>query len=397
MKNKAVILAIFIVIAIIGIVLYNKCFEKLEKYTITNGSVEKISDVQGYVLRDETQIPISDTDVLSTVKEEFSRVSKDEIVAVYKNSIYESYSERIQKMDNEIQTLVNDLPAIYSGDVTIIDNEISKLVELSSETTSYVKMQEYKTKIDELSYDKVITLGKLSPSGSKISELIEERKKLEEQRTNASNSVKASKSGIVSYKVDSAEGLYNKEDALNYSVTQLDSLIETYSNNKSSKFGIKIINNYSAYIVTKIAVGDNDEYINENKVYNIRITDTGENLSAILVKNIVSNGYNYSIFQINNGIEKLTDQRMLGIQVIWNKFSGLAVIKEAVKSSEDGKYSYVSMIVGMEYIDVPVKIIAESDSICIIDNYKDEELKALGIESKYKIERHDQIVLLSDT
>lgn len=78
---------------------------------------------------------------------------------------------------DEIQSLIKDLPAVYSSDITNIDNEISNLSMETIKTNSYVKMQEYKTKLNELAY-KVITLGELSPNGSKIKVIEKFRKSI---------------------------------------------------------------------------------------------------------------------------------------------------------------------------------------------------------------------------
>ena len=75
-----------------------------------------------------------------------------------------------------------------------------------------------------------------------------------------------------------------------------------------------------------------------------------------------------------------------------NRQEGLAVPTHAIKTSSNEKYTYVTIIKNTEYIDIPVKVVAASDSISIIDNYTDEERESLGL-GKGKIKRYDQIVL----
>lgn len=391
-KGKVIFIIITIIITVCAIFTYKKYFKKLEKYTIVNGYVEKTSSVFSYILKDEIEMAVNNTSAATTVVEQYQRVAKNEIIAVYQNDKYKEYINQINKLDSEIEILVNDLPVTYSNEVSMIDEKISEIIKESKNTNSCVKMQEYKVKLDDLSYKRVLLLSDLSPTGSKIRELISKRETLEQENKLNSDSIRAIESGVVSYKIDGLEKGNISSELLNYSIDDLNLLIDSYRTNTSNHFGIKIVDNYDAYMLIKDKKGENDVYLKENKKYRIKVNGSIDYISATLIRHVSDDEYNYCIFNLKNQIELLADQRVLEVEVVWNREEGLAVPTHAIKMSSDGKYSYVTIIKNTEYIDIPVKVVASSDSISIIDNYNNEERESLGIGNS-KIKRYDQIVL----
>lgn len=179
-KNKHNILVVVMIIAIvISIVIYKRYLNVKTTYTVVNGYVEKTTDTLGIILKDETVVELNKKEAAIPIIEQNKRVAKDEVVAMYKNARYDEYLNNIDELDKTIQTLIVDLPASYSNDVSSLDAQITALSKKARDETSYIKMQEYKSKIDELAYKKVIILGQRSPEGSKVRELIEQREQVE--------------------------------------------------------------------------------------------------------------------------------------------------------------------------------------------------------------------------
>lgn len=392
-KNILIIFAVILTAA--SIALYKVIFKSKSTYTVINGYVEKISDTVGMVLKDETIIELKNNTSAVPVVEQGKRVSKNDVIATYKSSSYEKYLSQIEQIDNDIQTLVKDLPITYSVDVSNIEREISEITKQSRKTTSYLKMQEYKSKVDELAYKKVIILGQLSPAGSKIRELIEKRQKIEEENKHSNDNIKAIRSGIVTYKLDSLENELDINNVLNLTISELDDIFEKYSNNNLNNFGIKVVNNFLVYFVVKIPTGEYDEYIKEGRIYTLKTNDKKSiEFSSELVKSIKDDKNNYLIFAIDNGIENIVDHRSINLEIIWDKKEGMAVLKDAIKRNEQDTYDYVTVVNGGEYLHVPVKIISSNEGICIVDNFTNEEKKELGIEdNKNKISLYDILVI----
>lgn len=395
-KNKHNILVVIMIIGIvISFIIYKRYLNVKTTYTVVNGYVEKATDTLGLIIKDETVVELNKKEVAIPITEQNKRVAKCGIVAVYKNDKYDEYLKSIEDLDRTIQSLIVDLPASYSNDVSSLDLQIAELSKLAISETSYIKMQEYKSKIDDLAYKKVIILGERSPEGSKIRELIEQRKNIEKNNMYLStDNILAPVSGVATYKLDGLEDLINFENVENLDATKIEDVFSKYKSNNVSNFGIKIVDNYNAYILVKEKKGENDNYIQIDRNYTLKFGEKDINdITARLVKLVNGKDYNYVFFKVENGIENLVDLRTISIEVVWKKVSGMAVPKSAIKKNEEKGYSYVTLVYGTQYIDVPIKIEIESDNTCIVENLTKEEREKIGISTSYILELYDKLVI----
>ena len=378
-----------------GIVLYKFTLKPQITYTVINGYVEKVDDTTAALIKQESVLELRKDSSAIPVVEQGKRAAKDEVLAVYKSEDYDEYLSKINEMDESIASLVKDLPTTYSLDITNIQNEISSVTKNAYGENSYLKMQEYKSMLDELSYRKVNTLSELSPAGSKIRELIEERKELENQNKMSGDNIKASVSGVVTYKIDGLENIVDFSKVEELSSDKIDEIWGKYKENNINNFGIKIINNYSAYLITKVPRGENDKYIKEGSVYKLKLNGNNNNntLEGTLIKNIQTDQFNYSIFHISNGIEDLIDNRLLDVEIIWNREEGMAVLKNAIKRNTEDTYYYVTLVNGGQYMDIPIKIVSSSDTVCIVENFSKEERESLNITTTTTLQMYDVLVV----
>lgn len=393
-EKKYIFITLVILLFVIGFIVYKFVFNEKVQYTVVSGYVEKVSENQGLVILDEEVVNTQNDSAIIPIIEEGKRASKDEVIAKYKNAEYDEYLNKINDMDKQIETLIKDLPVSYSSDVSAIDQEISKLSVESMKITSYIKMQEYKKQIDELSKKKVTLLSELSPSGSKIRELTEQRQKYEDASNNLGSNIKASVGGIVSYKVDSLENSINIDNVLNSSIQDIENYYLSYLQNNVSNFGIKMINNYEAYVVVKEARGENDEYISLNKKYKLRLVDNNyEEITGQVVVFLQNEEYNYVIFKVTDNIEKIYDERLVSFEVVWKRVEDLAIPIKALKYNELKDYHYVIALKYGEYVELPVKLKISSDTVAIVSKYTSEEKEELAMDSKYDIKLYDRIVV----
>ena len=198
---QKIVTFLFLFIVLIVFCVYKLNMKTQVTYTVINGYIEKIADAKSYVLKTENVITVDKDKTFIPIVQETKRVARDETIAIYKNNTYDNYLKNINELDDSIETLVKDLPTTYSSDISKINSQIEALTEKSNLVNSYVKMQEFKSKLDELSYKKISLFSELSPAGSKIRELIEKRKKIEEEYKNSESNIKSTIPGIVSYKI----------------------------------------------------------------------------------------------------------------------------------------------------------------------------------------------------
>lgn len=393
-SNIKIIIVLLIILVFLIIYLSKSELKQKTIYTVVSGDIEHSVETNLYVIKNETVIDYDENQAITAIVEQGKRARENEVIATYQNDSYDEYQKQIAEIDKKIQTLVKDLPDTYSTDLINIENKILDYSNEVQGTTSYLKIQEYKTKLDELAYKKITVLANASPDSSAIRELLSQRENLENLSKTSDNTILTPISGVVTYKIDLLENTYDFNDIESYSYSDFDKLISSYDNNSNSDFGIKIIDNFKTYLLVKSQTGENDEYIKAGKNYKIRISDL-ENLSisATLVKNIKEGENNYSLFKIDNEVDALVDYRKLSCEVVWYTETGIAVPLNAIYKDEIQGYDYVLLVYGADYVRVPVKIVSQSDSIALVENVDESEYKKYNLDTTFKIELYDELVI----
>lgn len=393
-SNIRVIIVLTIILIFIIFYISKKEFSKKTIYTVINGNIESSEETNIYLLKKETIVDYDKNQSVTAIIDQGKRASRYEAVATYKNDSYDDYQRQIEDIDKQIQTLVKDLPLTYSADISNIDDKILKYSNEVQGTTSYLKIQEYKTKLDELAYKKITILANSSPDSSAIRDLVAKRENLVNLSKTSDHNIISPVSGIVTYKIDGLEGVISYDEILNYSASELEKFIFMYDSNTNNEFGIKIIDNFGAYFLVKTPSGKYDEYIKEGKNYKIRVSDF-ENLvlTATLIKNINDSGYNYSLFEIHNEIDSLVDYRKLSCEIVWNTIEGMAVPLNAIYTDEVNNYPYVLMVYGTDYVKVPINIVSKSDSIALVENVDKEVYEKYNLDTTFILELYDELVI----
>ena len=172
-------------------------------------------------------------------------------------------------------------------------------------------------------------------------------------------------------------------------------MIEKYDATQSSNVGIKIVNNYKAYLLVKTPISEtNDGFMQEDKKYTLRLVEEdSKEVSSYLRKIIKKDEYNYLVFEITNYIENLVDIRTTSIEIVWNRVDGMAVLKKAIKKKENEKYDYVTLVNGGQLIEIPIKILSSSDTVCIVENLTSSEKEELGITTNATLELYDVLAV----
>lgn len=378
-------------VALIAVTLYFTLKKGNETILLENGIIEKTTIATSYVIKEEAIVEKNVNKVLVPVIAEGSKTKKDGIIAIYKGEEYINYETTLAKLDGEILELMKDLPVVYSSEVEAIDSTIYEIVKDSINETSYAKMQEYKQRINTQINKRAGIIGELSPAGAEIKKLIAERNKYEEQAKKSNDNLLAPASGLVSYKTDGLEDklLVSKIDKLNYS--DVSGMVET--NNTVDNTKIKIVNNYEAYIVTKVPLVDK-EYIKINTNYTLRLLESNNyEIKGKLVKTEEVDDGIELCFKITNGIEHLIDLREIEVEIIWWQSSGLVINNEALVKYDNKEAYYIHAVKYSEIVSIPVNIKKQNDKYSVIENYDYEKLTNLGLETKYKIKLHDRVII----
>lgn len=386
-KNKDVIyFSLILLVIFIFYMGYQYVFKSHKNYVVEQGYISISSESIGYFLKNDTIVETDKTKSIISVAQQGARVSKGEVVAIYKNGKYDEYIQKINDMDKKIADALRDLAPVYSNDISVIDTQIEEFIKKSKEAnSSYIKIQENKNKINELTYKRNLIVSELSPNGAVVKELIKERDNISKESKNAADNIIATKSGLVTYKIDGLEDSFSFGNILGYDIDDMDSIFEKFENNTISQTGIKIVNNYDSYMIIKEKRGINDQYISQGKKYSIKINDKNATVSGQLVKLTQDDNYNYCIFEIVNGIENLVDARAISVEIAWKTIEGMIIPSAAIKEDENGKYLLV--IRNGEYVKIYIEISISSDNMSILKNSTSEQ------NAQNKISLYDRIVI----
>ena len=337
-----------------------------DTFMIENGEISSTDESIGYILREEKTFQGENyKNGIYQIKTEGQRVAKGDPIFRYYTNNENDLVEKIAKLDSQIQdALEQNKSNIYSSDIASIDSQIEEKIKLISRINKISKISEYKKEISTALTKKAKLTGELSPAGSYIKELISKRSEYEEQLNSGSEYIKATVSGVVSYRVD---GLEEK-----LSINNLSEITEKYLKNLKLKTGEtipsgdesgKIVNNYYCYIATvtdaeeanqvkindtiKLALSTGDEI--KAKVYQISEQESGDKLI---------------IFKITDCVEKLISYRKISIEIIWWSANGLKVPNSSI-AQKDGMSYIVRKRVGYSD-DILVKVLKESEDYSII-------------------------------
>ena len=400
-KKKIIIYIILIVIAIyILYTIYLLIKQPTDIFTIEEGKLYQEETDVGYVIRKEQVVKGQNyKNGMKYIKSEGERASKDEDIFRYYSSNEESLKQKIAELDTKIQEVMTNDTSLFSSDMKLLENQIDEKVADINQIKDVSKLTEYKKEINELVTKKAKIAGDLSPKGSYLNQLIEERKNYESQLNSGAEYVKAPISGIVSYKVDGLEDVLTPDNFSSLSKKYLEDLdLKTGKIVATSEECGKVIDNFYCYIAL-VTSSEEAKKAEVGKKVKVRLSSNTEVEAEIT--NIVKeeNEDILIILKLEKQIEEFINYRKISFNLIWWSDSGLKVPNQAIVKIDDLDYvvrnraGYLSKIL--------VKVTRQGEKYSIVEPYETDELKELGFSNKEiasykKISLYDEVLLNPD-
>lgn len=403
-KNKYIIFSIIIVTILIYCI-YMICsliIKPTDTFVVENGKLSFEETKQGYIIRDETVVKGENyKNGISQIKTEGEKVAKGEAIFRYYTSGEENLKQKIQDLDVKIQEAWENESSLFSSDIKLIESQIENKLNDVYQLNDLQKIKEYKKDLNSYITKKAKIAGELSPSGSYLKSLIEERSKYENELNSGSEYITAPKSGIVSYRVDGLEETLTTNNLGALSKKMLEDLnLKTGQIVSTNEESGKIIDNFYCYIAT--ILDDNtiqEEQVEVGDTVKIRLSNSKEIDAEIIYISKESNKEDLVVFKVEKYVEELINYRKISFDIIWWSVSGLKISNEAIKYDEEKDLSYI-IRKRVGYTDkIYIKILKQSDKYSIIKNYDDsKELTEKGvseseIKNRKKISIYDEIQL----
>lgn len=398
-NNKKIIVLLVLIIIIIYslVILYNLIKNPTDTFLVENGEIFSEESTTGYIIRDETIVEGNNyKNGMIYIKSELDKVAKGESVFRYYSNNEEELIKKINDLDVKIQEAMSKENNIFSSDIKLLDNQIEQRLMDIYEQNDIQKIKEYKKDINTYITKKAKIAGDLSPSGSYIKKLIDERSKYENELNNGSEYIKAPKSGVLSYRVDGLEDVLTTNDFSKLNKSFLDGLkLKTSQIIATSDEKGKIVDNFKCYLTCIIK----SEKARETKVgdkVKIRLPNSEEVIAYIEYISIEDDDEVVLVFRINNCVEELIQYRKITFDIIWWSDKGLKVQNSAIIEEDDISYVIRNRAGYLEKIYI--KVLRKNENYSIVSNYTSKELQEKGlnsdkIENKKSIAAYDEIIL----
>ena len=400
-KQVVFILILIIILCYTIYTVYRLVIKPTETFIIENGKISSEETMQGYIIRDETVLKGENyKNGLVQIKSEGEKVAKGEAIFRYYTKGEENLKNKIKELDIKIQETWEKEESIFSSDIKLIEGQIETKLNEIHHLNDIQKIKEYKKDLNTYITKKAKIAGELSPAGSYLKKLIEERSEYENELNSGSEYLTSTRSGVVSYRVDGLEEVLTPTNFGNLSKTVLEELqLKTGQIVSTSEEAGKIIDNFSCYIVCVLKSEKLEE--KEAKIgdkLNLRLSNAKEIKAEIVYTTKESQEEELVIFKLQECVEELINYRKISFEILWWNESGLKVPNEAIKTENEDLYYIVRKRVG--YTDkIYVKILKKGEKYSIIENYESpKELLEKGVskefvENRRKITLYDEIQL----
>lgn len=383
-KKKIVMLVLLCALIYIAYIVINLIKNPTDTVYVEHGSIQEEESAEGYIVRDETVIKGNNyKNGIEQIKTEGEKVAKGEKIFRYYSNDEKDLVEKIKKLDSKIDEAMSEEKLSLIPDTKILEEQIdSKINQLYGESNLEV-IKNSKQEINTNMTKKAKIAGDQSPAGSYLKKLVDERKKYENQLNSGTEYLTATKSGVVSYRVDGYEDIFTTTDFGKYNKEFLDSInLKTGQIIPTSNESGKIIDNYHCYIVCILK----SSYAKEAQVgdeLKLRLPNGKEVEATIEYKTIDDNNYIIT-FKINKEVESLINYRKISFNVIWWSKSGLKVPNTAIsKETKNGQEENYVTRTRIGYEDkILVKVLKSNEKYSIITNYTSEELLEKGYTSQ---------------
>lgn len=340
-QNKKIVIYITLISIMIYVAyaIYLLVKQPTNIFTIEEGKLYQEETDIGYVIRKETVVKGQNyKNGMKQIKTEGERAAKDENIFRYYSTNEEALKQKIADLDNKIQEVMLNDTSLFNSDMKLLENQIDEKVADINQIQDSTKLAEYKKTIGDLVTKKAQIAGDLSPKGSYLNQLIEERKGYESQLNSGAEYVKAPMSGIVSYKVDGLEETLTPDNFSALSKSYLESLdLKTGKLVATNEESGKVIDNFSCYIVT-VSSSEEAKKAEVGKKIKIRLSNNTEIPAEIT--NVIKEESEevLLILKIEKQIQELINYRKISFDLIWWDASGLKVPNQAIVEVDDLYY-----------------------------------------------------------
>ncbi|MGN1269873.1 MAG: HlyD family efflux transporter periplasmic adaptor subunit [Clostridia bacterium] len=381
--NKKLLIILIVILAIIVWGIYKLVVfiqNPTDTFSVEKGKIYQEERATGYIIREETIVKGSNyKNGMEQIKTEGERVAKGEPIFRYYTSGEENLVNKIKELDSKIEEALAKENTLLLGDIRTLEKQIETDINSLYYENNMQNISKIKKEISNNIVKKAKIAGELSPAGSYLKKLVDERSKYENQLNEGAEYLSSPISGVISYKVDGYEDVLNTQDFSKLNSKFLEGLnLKVGQVVADSKESAKIINNFECYIASVL----DSKQAKDAKVgqtVKLRLPNEVEISSEIVY---ISNEDSkvVIVFEIDKQVQEMISYRKISFDIIWWSYSGKKVPNEAIAYEQKGENQVAYVIrTRVGYQDkIWIKVLRSNEKYTIVDNYESEELKELG-------------------
>lgn len=386
----ACIIGFYVILAII-----NLAKNPTSTVAIKEGTISKEETDIGYLIRDEIIVKGENyKNGMEQIIDEGQKVAKEESIFRYYSNSEEDLKNKIAELDKKIEeAMKNSTDDLFSTDTKLLETQIEEELIKVNTYNSMQSIQESKKTILNYVTKKAQIAGELSPNGSYLKELINQRNECQSELRANSEYINAPESGILSYRIDDLENVLTTADFSKYNKEFLDGLnLKTGQIIPTNNEQGKIVKNDNAYIVFT------------SKTEQAKSAEIGDDIKIVLpnsktveaeIKNIIKENEDEVTIVIgfNEGINETLSYRKISFEIIWWNAKGYKVPNSAIIT--ENNLNYVIKTRSGYLTKVLVKVKKTTDLYSIVTNYTSSEIEELSIDpqAQTSISLYDEILL----
>jgi hypothetical protein len=391
LKGFITVFLSLLLIAFVGYQAFRLIYIPISTKNVMLETIEDKITTKGYVINNEQIITGNVKGIIDYTLNDGDRVSKDGLVAnVYSNSLQAENELKIRELDNKIKQL-----QIYGAtgdnmtvDINMLNAQINqKFLEMSTVAkSSYVEgigstMADFLNLLNQ----KQIATGKVSNFDAKLSQLQALRQSLASQQSANVSSITSPVSGYFVSHVDGYEGMFDYNNALDITASQVESSFSAKPRVTADAIG-KVISSYEWYIVCSIS-SENAHKLSVNGKIQIELPFSDMNyIPATVVAMNKDAGKNFAVvLKCDYMSSDLAQIRICDIQIVAKSYTGVKIDDKNVHIINGVKGAYVLM--GNTAKFKKLNVIYSSDSIMI---------SRLDTSDRDSLQVYDEVILGSD-
>ena len=386
-ENKKILLVCLVVLILAIYCLYKVVAliqNPTDTFTVEQGKIYQEESTTGYIIREETVVRGSNyKNGMAQIKTEGERVAKNEAIFRYYSNNEETLIKKIAELDTKIDEAMDGQVDLFPSDVKALEKQIEEKVISLVEANDLQTIRETKKEISNSITKKAKIAGELSPAGSYLKKLIDERGKYENQLNEGAEYLEAPISGVVSYKVDGYEEILTPDNFNNLTKEFLQSIdIKTGQVVADSVESGKIINNFECYVAC-ILNSEQAKNAEVGDIVTLRLPNNAEVSSSIEYISYEDDDV-ILVLKLTEQVQELVSYRKISFDIIWWSHSGKKIPNSAIGTEQkgDNEINYVIRTRAGYQDKILIKIMKQNSKYAIVENYTNAELQELSYSTE---------------